>query len=86
MSTPLPSPTPRTTYLTPLFRWLHTPVGRSIIRALIVALLVQGVPLGQLPWHTPGSAFVASLAEKIGLLLPSAHSATPVFGPGRLSA
>ena len=81
MSISLSGSTPRTTYLTPLFRRLQQPLGRTFVQLLVFVVAVHGLPLSQLPWHTPGGAFVASLADQIGLLLPSAHSATPVFGP-----
>lgn len=81
----MPPPSPRrrreTVYLTPLFRWLHRPLGRSWVQALVFIMAFQGLPLGQLRWQGPGGALLDKLATLSGLIMPSAHSATPVFGP-----
>ena len=68
-------------YLTPLFRTLQRPFGRMCVQLLVFMLAVHGLPLSQLPWHTPGRTLVIRLADQLGLLLATAHSAPPVFGP-----
>ena len=51
------------------------------VHLLVCVIAVHGLPLSQLPWQTPGRTFVTQLADQLGLLLATAHSATPVFGP-----
>ena len=72
------SSSPRTphyvTYLTPLLRWMKTPVGRTWVQALVFVIALQGIPLGQLPWTTPGLPLVQKLSTLVSQLSAAASS------------
>ena len=69
-------------YITPLFRWLQSSLGRTWVQTLVFVMAFQGIPLGQLRWQGPGGAVFEKLVSLTGLSVPSAHSATRTLPAG----
>lgn len=64
-------PDARPQFATAFHRWFHRPLGRRFVQALVVLLVMQGLPLPELSrhyrWHSPVSlGWLHSLPESVG--------------------